>query len=129
MKTDTLKYYTEANRYLDNANDVLKKAGKNGKYYLDSKYVSSACGIAYKGVLVALTGFIQSRGIAPPKRKASIEYFQESISKIDRKMLNSLNTTYHVLHLEGYYEGFTDIKVIERGFEEAVFLINSIRPK
>lgn len=127
MKTDKLYYYTEANRYIQNSKELLVKAGKNGKYYLDSKYVSSACGVAYKGVLLALKGFLQARGVKLPKNRASIEYYQQSIGKIDRKMLNALNTVYNILHLDGYYDGITNIKVIQSGFEEAEFLVGSIR--
>ncbi|OFY65904.1 MAG: hypothetical protein A3H98_05440 [Bacteroidetes bacterium RIFCSPLOWO2_02_FULL_36_8] len=125
---NTNKYYTESNRYFENGLELLKKSGKNGKYYLDSKYVSSACGVAYKGVIVALKGFLEYRGVKPPKNRGSIEYYHENIGKIDRKMLNALNAVYQILHLSGYYDGLTNIKVIQEGFEEAKFLINKIKP-
>ena len=40
------KSYAEAIRYMDNAKETLKKAGKEDYFYKDKKYVSSACGIA-----------------------------------------------------------------------------------
>lgn len=39
---------------MENATETLKKAGKDGKYYKDEKYVKTACGTAYNGVLKAL---------------------------------------------------------------------------
>ncbi len=49
------KEYDEAIRYMDNAKDDLRMAGKRGDgWYKDEKYVRSACGIAYLGVLGAL---------------------------------------------------------------------------
>lgn len=46
--------YKEAMRYVENANETLKLAGKDGKFYIDQKYVRTACGTAYSGILVAL---------------------------------------------------------------------------
>ena len=46
--------YKEAMRYVENANEALKLAGKDGNFYIDEKYVKSACGIAYSGMLKAL---------------------------------------------------------------------------
>ena len=50
-------YYQEANRYLQNARETLQKAGKEGNYYQDEKYVKTACGTAYNGVLKAIDGY------------------------------------------------------------------------
>lgn len=127
MTRDISTYYNEAVRYFQKAKEILKKAGKNHEYYLDSKYVSSACGVAYKGVLIALDGVLVARGVKPPKNRASIEYYHDSIGKIDRKMLNALNHVYEILHRVGYYDGFTGIKVIQQGFEKAEFLMNRVR--
>lgn len=54
-------YYTEAIRYMDNAKETLKKAGKDGDFYNDRKYVRTATGTAYKGVLIALDGYFLLR--------------------------------------------------------------------
>ena len=96
-------YYNEATRYMDNANECLKKAKKEDNYYHDQKYVRMACGTAYSGLLVALDCFLLLKGISKPKGKLrkSIEYYQSSIAKIDKKMLDYLNSAYEVLHLWG----------------------------
>lgn len=51
--------YQEANRYIENAKQTLKeKAGKKDGEYADVKYVQSAAGIAYVGVLLALDEYL-----------------------------------------------------------------------
>ena len=124
------KYYGEATRYMDNAKECLKKAKKEDNYYLDPKYVRMACGTAYNGVLLALDCFLTLRGIDSPKgkKRKSIEYYQENISKIDKKILNTVNSTYEILHLWGYYDGITSVKVVKEGFDEADKIIDKIKP-
>ena len=61
------KYYDEAVRYMDNAKSYLQNAQKNGKYYNDTKYVRTACGTAYNGVLVALDGYLALNGVKKQK--------------------------------------------------------------
>ena len=123
-------YYNEANRYMDNAKEYLKKAKKEDNYYHDQKYVRMACGTAYSGLLVALDCFLLLKGISKPKGKLrkSIEYYQSSIAKIDKKMLDYLNSAYEVLHLWGYYDGITKATVVKEGFDEAYKIINKIKP-
>jgi hypothetical protein len=123
-------YYNEAIRYMDNAKENLKNAKKEGGFYHDKKYVKTACGVAYNGLLVALDGFLILKGVDKPKGKErkSIEYYQGNINKIDKKMLNNLNGAYEVLHLWGYYDGITDAIVVKRGFDLAYTLINKIKP-
>jgi hypothetical protein len=123
-------YYNEAIRYMDNAKESLSKAKKEGNYYRDPKYVKVACGTAYSGLLVALDGFLKLKGIGNPKRKLrkSIEYYQSSITKIDKKMLDYLNGAYQILHLSGYYDGILVASVIKSGFDEAYKIIEKIKP-
>ena len=125
------KYYSEAIRYMDNAKESLKKANKEGKFYLDTKYVSVACGTAYKGVLIALDGFLLMKGVEKPKGKdrKSIEFYHDNISKLDMKMLDYLNTAYKILHLYGYYDGIEKVDVIKSGFDDAYTIINKIKPQ
>ena len=122
------KYYNEAIRYMDNANESLKKAGKDGEFYQDVKYVKTACGTAYNGVLLALDGYFLLKGIQSPKRRKSIEFYRNNVAKIDRKLMDYLNDTYEVLHLSGYYDGVKGVKVVQTGFEYAYVIINKIKP-
>ena len=56
------KYYSEANRYIDNAERLIKKAQKHGNYFDDAKYVRMASGTAYLGVLMAVDGYLITKG-------------------------------------------------------------------
>ena len=123
------KYYTEAMRYMDNAKEYLKDAQKEDDFYRDKKYVKTACGTAYSGLLVALDGFLQLKDIKPKgKERKSIEYYQSNITKIDKKMLNYLNSAYEILHLWGYYDGITKASVVKEGFDLAYAIIEKIKP-
>ena len=125
------KYYIEATRYMDNAREFLKSAKKEGKFYHDPKYVKIACGTAYSGMLVALDCFLILKGIHKPKGKLrkSIEYYQENITRIDKKMLDYVNNAYKILHLYGYYDGVEDVIVVKRGFDLANTIIEKIKPR
>jgi uncharacterized protein (UPF0332 family) len=125
-----VKYYGEAIRYMDNAKGYLQNAKKEGSYYQDRKYVSTACSTAYKGILIALDGFLLLKGVDKPKgrQRKSIEYYQNNIAKIDRKMLDYLNSAYEILHLLGYYDGIGNVDVVKTGFNEAYKIIDKIKP-
>jgi uncharacterized protein (UPF0332 family) len=121
--------YAEAMRYMDNAQETLKKARKEDNYYEDKKYVRTSCGTAYNGVLIALDAFLLLKGVTLPKgKRKSIEFYIMHIGKYDRKFLKELNSAYNILHLSGYYDGELDARVIAHGFEYAYKIIERIRP-
>ncbi|MDR3112539.1 MAG: DUF5618 family protein [Elusimicrobiota bacterium] len=123
--------YEEALRYMNNAKETLKKAGKGGeRYYKDKKYVKTACGTAYNGVLLALDAWLTLKDVQFPKgnHRKTIKFYQESLSKLDRRMLNDLDGVYHALHLDGYYDGILDSRIIKIGFDTAYELIDKIKP-
>jgi hypothetical protein len=126
-----VKYYNEAIRYMDNAKETLKKAQKKDNYYQDIKYVKTACGTAYNGVLLALDGFFLMKGIENPvnKEQKSIEYYHKNLGNLDKKILNQLNSAYKILHLLGYYDGIERADVVKLGFEEAYTIIDKIKPR
>lgn len=123
-----IKYYNEAIRYMDNANDVLKHAGKEGRFYKDPKYVKMACGTAYNGVLIALEAYLLLKGVEKSKKRKSIEYYIEHISKLDKKFLSWVNNVYDTLHLSGYYDGNLNVHIIQEGFSVAYEIIGKIKP-
>ena len=125
------KYYSEAIRYMDNAKEYLKNAQKDGDFYHDRKYVRTACGTAYNGLLIALDGFFVIKGMHTSnskKTRKSIEYYQQNLGKYDRKMLDNLNIAYKILHLYGYYDGIEDAIVVKRGFDLTKTIIEKIKP-
>jgi hypothetical protein len=126
------KEYAEAIRYMDNAKEMLRKAGKRDDgLYIDEKYVRSACGIAYLGVLVALDAWLTLKGVRLPKRRnhTNIDFYLSNIGKLDMKLLDHLNSAYNVLHLDGYYRKEKSVKTIESGFDRAFYIIDKIKPE
>ena len=124
------RYYSEAIRYMDNAKEYLKNAKKEGNFYQDKKYVKTACGVAYSGLLVALDGLFAMKGIPKPskKQRKSVEYYQSNVTKMDKKMLDYLNNAYEILHLWGYYDGVKSVSILKEGFDEAYKIIEKIKP-
>jgi hypothetical protein len=131
MKEEKMKHddpYLEAIRYIENAEEILKSAGKEGKYYIDDKYVKIACGTAYSGILVALDGLFDIKNLPKRRGRKAIDYYQSNLALVDKKLLKELNNAYTVLHLDGYYGGITYIKTIESGFENATSIIAALKP-
>jgi hypothetical protein len=120
--------YLESMRYIENARLQLKQAGKEDKFYIDDKYVKSASGIAYSGMLKALDFLFDIKGIPKRKGRKSIEYYKGILSGMDKKLSKHLNNGYEVLHLYGYYEGGDKIETIETGFNDALAIIAALKP-
>jgi len=65
----------------------------------------------------------------PKKRgRKSIDYYKTILSGIDKNLLYNLNSAYNVLHLIGYDDGETKIKVIEEGLDSAISIIEALKP-
>jgi hypothetical protein len=128
------KEYALAMRYIANAKDTLKKAGRDGRYFEDAKYVSSASGIAYKGALTALDTWLRLKGVELPKNERgrkkgkSIDFYRTNLTKLDKKLLRALDGVYNSLHLDGYYDGTLMTDIIDGGFKSAIEIIDSIKP-
>jgi hypothetical protein len=118
-------------RYMDNARETLKKAGKDGPRYTDKKYVRTACGTAYNGVLIALDAWFKLKEVPElsQKKRKSIEYYTDRVAKVDKKMLSYLDIAYDILHLCGYYDGIRSVKAIKDGFDAAYRIIEKIKPE
>jgi hypothetical protein len=124
--------YAEANRYMDNARETLKRAGKQDEgQYGDAKYVRTACGTAYLGVLIAIEAWLILKGVEIPgrKKRKSIEFYEYSVAKLDKKMLSYLKSAYDAFHLAGYYHGDKSVDIIEGGFKAACYIIDKIKPE
>jgi len=120
--------YLESMRYIDNAKDTLKLAGKDGKFYIDDKYVHTACGTAYNGMLKALDFLFDIKKVPKRRGKKSIEYYETNLSKLDKKLLKHLTNGYDILHRYGYYDGGKSVPVIKVGFDDAISIIEAIKP-
>jgi len=77
----------EAERYVENARQILsEKAGKDGDYYSDRKYVKIAGHTAWCGVLAALDGVLGIRTGLKRNQRPEFKDYQEAVNKIDNKM-------------------------------------------
>ena len=122
------EYYNEAIRYMNNAKETLKKADKEDNYFKDEKYVKTACGTAYNGVLKALDGYLLLKDARKSRGRKSIECYQSNVIKFDKKLNTELKNAYDILHLSGYYDGVTNVTVINEGFKIANDIIKRIEP-
>jgi len=121
-----MKHIAEAHRYLDNAKQILReKAKKEDGYYNDKKYVKMAGHTAYTGVLEALDGLF---GIKKKGRK-NVDWYQEELGKVDKKILNSFNVAYDALHLSMGYDGTKSAEIANIGLKEAEKIINWVETK
>ncbi|GHT11033.1 hypothetical protein AGMMS4956_03450 [Bacteroidia bacterium] len=129
-----LQFYAEVLRYMRNAEETLQRSSKEENHYLDAKYVRMACATAYLGVLLALDAWLALKGVPMPtkrdktKKHRSIDMYRNDIGRLDRKLLVDLNDAYNVLHLDGYYDGVTNVRVIREGFTVAYQIIEKIKP-
>ena len=124
--------YLEAMRYINNSSDILStKANKNGGLYQDIKYVKMACGTAYHGVLFALDAYFEMKGkpvVQKRGKRNSVEIYRKQLATLDKKLLDYFNIVYNVLHLDGYYDGIKSFDVIRAGMNNAIEIVNKIKP-
>ena len=95
-------------RYLANAKETLAKAGIEDNRYVDIKYVKSACGIAYLGVLKALDNYLLRHGVHEKDLPKKVEHYGEALKKHsvhNGKLRDQFNALYDELHIAGYYRG------------------------
>ncbi len=119
--------YQESLRYMDNARAHFKQAGKTNGHYKDPKYVKTASGVAYLGVLLAMDEWLRQRNVAKPKTNANESYYRTQLGRLDKKALASYNDVYEIFHLGGYYRDLNNVAVFDTAFSEAMKLIDRIR--
>jgi len=108
----------EAQRYFDNAREILKTKAGNGTpgFYSDAKYVKMACNTAWSGVLVALDAIVPT----PVKNsRKSVDTYKQYLSTKNRKVLHEFISAYNYLHLLGGYDGDLSKKTAQTGLEYA----------
>ena len=110
----------EAERYLQNARQILtEKAGKDGAYYSDSKYVRMAGNTAWNGVLIALDAVLNIRSNMKKGQRPDFNDYQYAIAQKDGKMPRVLLNAYDLLHKTLGYDGVTSYKVVQDSLEQA----------
>ena len=121
--------YQEAQRYMANAKEHLKKTPIEYDRYQDAKPVREACGICYLGVLLALDGYFLTRGILKDKLPESTEGYEVLLKKQmvhNGKIKQAFYTVYENLHLFGYYRGGVNVDMIKAGFKSAKLIIDTL---
>ncbi|MBI3583032.1 MAG: DUF5618 family protein [Nitrospinae bacterium] len=99
----------EAIRYLDNAKDILSKSKIEDNKYVDLKYVKSACGVAYLGILKAVDEYLLKKRFMEKNLPKSVDAYREMLKKHltvhNGKLLREFEDIYAELHIAGYYRG------------------------
>ncbi|GHU66672.1 hypothetical protein FACS189413_00070 [Bacteroidia bacterium] len=113
----------EAERYLQNAKQILsEKAGKDGNYYSDPKYVKMAGHTAWVGVLLALDATFNVR--KDKRKRVNIDDYTTAVAKVDKKFPRILHNAYETLHLVLGYDGNLNYKVVQGGLVAAKDVID-----
>ena len=114
----------EAERYILNARQILsEKAGKDGGFYTDRKYVKLAGHAAWCGVLVALDAALQVKAGLKKGQRPDIKDYQEALVKIDKKMSRHFLSSYDTLNKSLGYDGNLNFDVVQIGLKEAQLII------
>ena len=115
----------EAERYLANAKQILtEKAGKDGDYYSDKKYVRMAGNTAWNGVLIALDAATGLRKNLKKGQRPDIKDYQNAVAKKDSKMTKPLQYAYETLHLVLGYDGNLRYAIVQDGLKQGKMMID-----
>ena len=118
----------EAIRYLENAKEILSKARIEDNRYADDKYVKSACGVAYLGVLKAIDEHLLKMEFTKKELPKKVDEYRKALQKYasvhDGKLLKQFDDIYDELHIAGYYRGNLHrvdvVKAALKGAEEFI---------
>jgi hypothetical protein len=116
----------EAHRYYDNVKENLQKAEKEDGYYKDDKYVRTASGIAYLGLIMIVKKILDFHGKPKAKKNEDVDYYRKNLAVINKKLLDHFNTAYNELHLNGYYRGEKKVSSILSGMEEYEYFLKEL---
>ena len=110
----------EAGRYLANAKQILsEKAGKDGNFYSDPKYVKMAGNTAWNGVLYAVDVILGVRKSMKKGTRPDITDYQKALYTKDQKVYPYFTSAYETLHKAMGYDGILKYKVVQSGMEDA----------
>lgn len=123
---------SEAVRYFNNAKEILGKAKIEGNIYADDKYVKSACGVAYLGVLKAIDEYLLKRGLLKKELPRSVDAYRKALQKYlaihNGKLLKEFEVIYDELHIAGYYRcDLHSVDTVKGAFKTAKVFIGKIK--
>ncbi|MBE0427328.1 MAG: DUF5618 family protein [Nitrospirae bacterium] len=122
----------EAIRYMENAKKILSNSPVEDNVYTDIKYVKSACGVAYLGVLKAIDEYLLSKGLTAKELPRKAEEYEKALQKYasvhDGKLLKQFDRIYNELHIAGYYRGLLKgADTVKDAIKAAKEFINKLR--
>lgn len=122
-----------------NAKELLNKSPIEGNRYADEKYVKSACGVAYLGVLKAVDEHLLGKGLTkkvlPTDSRGlsqKVEEYRKALQKYvsihNGKLLKEFDDIYDELHIAGYYRGFLhSTDAVKAAFKTAKDFIQKLK--
>jgi len=122
----------EALRYLQNAEEILKKAPVEDNRYADVKYVQEACGTAYLAIIKAIDEYLLTKGLSKKDLPKSVDAYRKALKKHlsvhNGKLLRAFEDLYDELHIAGYYRGnLHSVGVVKEAFKAAKTFIGKIK--
>jgi len=122
----------EALRYLQNAEEILKKAPVEDNRYADVKYVQEACGTAYLAIIKAIDEYLLTTGLSKKDLPKSVDAYRKALKKHlsvhNGKLLRAFEDLYDELHIAGYYRGnLHSVGVVKEAFKAAKTFIGKIK--
>ena len=128
-----LKLYRKAMRHMDNAAKMLSEKGKEEDgLYQNIKCVRAACGIAYPDLLLATECYLEMKGqplVRKKGRRLTITQYEKNLAQADSRALAHFKTAYHLLCLDGYYDGLNSVAALKAGFDSAMEIFKRIAPR
>jgi hypothetical protein len=121
----------DALRYIENAKEILSRSDIVDGGYADEKYIKSACGVAYLGVLKAIDQYLLKKGVPPKSLPKKVEEYQKALRKYalpqNGKLLKAFSDIYNELHIAGYYRGFLySVDVVNAALKRAEGFIKKL---
>jgi hypothetical protein len=121
----------EAVRYLNNAKEILSKSAVENDQYMDDKYVKSACGVAYLGVLKAIDELLLKKGLTKKELPKKVDEYRKALNKHasihDGKIIRQFENIYDELHIAGYYRGnLHSVAIVKAALKSAESFIKRI---
>jgi len=118
-------------RYIENAKEILGKSPVEDSFYIDMKYVKSAFGTAYLGVLKAIDEFLLSKGVEKDKLPKKVEEYEKLLKKFagayNGRLIRQFETIYNELHIAGYYRGILQrVSIVKDAIANAKDFIEKI---
>jgi hypothetical protein len=123
------EYAQEAHEYFANARAILRRIPIRDRRYTDLKRVREACGTAYLAVLAALKSHFLRHGHPAERLPREYKAYGQMLARYSAhngKVMSAYHDVYSMIHLDGYYGGFTSVEVGKMAFAQAQFLIERL---